>query len=283
MMADSQRKQILQILYEERGDPLQTFDREELMQRLGKSWHELEPDVAYLVEKNYVATRDSRVKGRLFHLLSITPRGASIGLQDDHLSKIGDAPMISILFLSADPTDAARLRLGEESREIQLKLQMAKLRDRFDFQQRMSVRSADVSQALLDLKPQIVHFSGHGSNTGAVYFEDEIGKAHPVTPEALANLFEVFADQVECVVLNACYTESQANAIAQHIRYVIGMKQAIGDRAAIAFTVGFYQALGAGESIEKAYKLGCAQIGLQVSGLPEHLTPTLIKKRRTKR
>jgi hypothetical protein len=31
---------------------------------------------------------------------------------------------ISILFLSADPTDASRLRLGEELREIQEKLQL---------------------------------------------------------------------------------------------------------------------------------------------------------------
>ena len=282
-MSDEQRKQVLQILYEERGDPLQTLDREELARRLGKPWHELEPDVAYLEEKGYVVTRRSQVRTRLFHLLSITPKGVTIGIQGVHASEIGDATMITILFLAADPTDASRLRLGEESREIQEKLQLAKLRDRFAFHQRMSVRSADVSQALLDLKPQIVHFSGHGSRTGEIYFEDSVGKAHPVSPEALAALFGEFTHQVKCVVLNACYTEPQANAITQHIRYVIGMKQAIGDRAAIAFTVGFYQAVGAGESFEKAFKLGCAQIGLQVQGFPEHLTPTLIKKRRTKR
>ncbi|MCV3215458.1 hypothetical protein OGM63_18390 [Plectonema radiosum NIES-515] len=33
------------------------------------------------------------------------------------------------------------------------------------------------------------------------------------------------------------------NAIAQHIDYVIGMNQAIGDRAALEFSVGFYDAL----------------------------------------
>jgi hypothetical protein len=39
------------------------------------------------------------------------------------------------------------------------------------------------------------------------------------------------------VVLNGCYFEAQAKAIGQHIPYVIGMNQAIGDRAAIAFAV----------------------------------------------
>jgi hypothetical protein len=36
------------------------------------------------------------------------------------------------LFLAADPTDASRLRLGEEAREIQQKLQLAKFRERFE-------------------------------------------------------------------------------------------------------------------------------------------------------
>jgi hypothetical protein len=182
----------------------------------------------------------------------------------------------NILFLAADPTDAARLRLGEELREIQEKLQLAKLRKQFKLEQRMSVRPADISQALLDIQPQIVHFSGHGTATGALCFENQIGETHPIEPEALAALFEQFADQVSCVLLNACYSETQANAIARYIDYVIGMNQAIDDKAAIAFAIGFYQALGAGRTIEEAYKLGCVQIRLQ--GIPEHLTPVLIKK-----
>lgn len=188
----------------------------------------------------------------------------------------GENIMIPILFLSADPTDSSRLRLGEELREIQEKLQLAKLRDRFELHQRMSVRSTDVSQSLLDVQPKIVHFSGHGTSEGALCFEDKIGETQPVDPEALASLFEQFSEQVECVLLNACYSDIQANAIARHVKYVIGMTRAIGDQAAIAFAIGFYQALGAGRSIEDAYKLGCVQVRLQ--GIAEHLTPILIKK-----
>ena len=54
------------------------------------------------------------------------------------------------------------------------------------------------------------------------------------------------------------------------------MNQAIGDKAAIDFAIGFYQALGGGRSIEDAYNLGRVQIRLQ--GIPEHLTPILIKE-----
>lgn len=183
--------------------------------------------------------------------------------------------MISILFLAADPTDASRLRLGEEAREIQEKLRLAKLRDDFEFQQRTSVRPTDISQALLDTNPQIVHFSGHGTSAGAICVEDNARQIHPIQPDALAALFEQFKTQVDCVVMNACYSEIQARAISHHIRFVIGMNQAIGDRAAIAFSIGFYQAIGAGRSVEEAYKLGCVQIRLH--NIPEHLTPVLIK------
>ena len=49
------------------------------------------------------------------------------------------------------------------------------------------------------------------------------------------------------------------------------MNQAIGDKAAIAFAVAFYDALGAGEEVEFAYNLGCSQL----VGLKEDQTPVL--------
>jgi hypothetical protein len=183
---------------------------------------------------------------------------------------------ISILFLSADPTDTTRLRLGEEFREIQEKLQLAKLREQFTLHQRTSVRPMDISQALLDVQPQIVHFSGHGDASGALCFENHAGEAQLVAPDALADLFRHFSHHVRCVVLNACYSEMQANAIASHVDTVVGMTKAIGDKAAIAFALGFYQALGAGRVVEDAYAIGCALINL--NGIPEHLTPVLIRK-----
>ena len=184
--------------------------------------------------------------------------------------------MISILFLSAEPTDTVRLRLGEEMRGIQEKLQLAKSRDNFVLHQKFSARPADLSQALLDTNPNIVHFSGHGTASGEICVEDKSGNTHPIEPEALASLFEQFADQTNCIILNACYSEIQAQAISKHIDYVIGMKKSISDRAAIAFSIGFYQALGAGRTIKDSYKLGCVQ--MRIEGIDEHLTPILIKK-----
>jgi hypothetical protein len=107
-------------------------------------------------------------------------------------------------------------------------------------------------------------------------FENVTGQIKLVSAEALAGLFELFADRLDCVLLNACYSEVQAEEISRHINSVIGMSQAIGDKAAIAFAVGFYDALGADRDVDFAYKLGCSAISMQ--GIPEHLTPKLLTK-----
>jgi AAA-like domain/CHAT domain len=181
-----------------------------------------------------------------------------------------------ILFLTAEPTDTSRLRLQQELREIQQRLQLANQRERFQLEYGLSARLGDVSQKILDFQPDIVHFSGHGASTGELCFENTFGQVQPVKPQALAALFELVANQVQCVLLNACHSVIQAEAIVQHIPFVIGMNTAIGDRAAIAFSVGFYKALGANHSPEKAFKFGCVEI--QLEGISEELTPVIRRK-----
>jgi len=182
----------------------------------------------------------------------------------------------TILILTGNPKGTTPLRLDQEVRDISEGLKRSQHRDAFRIEQRWAVRPRDVQRAMLDLDPQIVHFSGHGEGEEGLAFEDESGKVKFVDAEALAGLFELFADQVECVILNACYSEVQAEAICQHISAVIGMKKTIGDRAALEFAVGFYDALGAGRSIEFAHKLGCSAI--RTAGIAENLTPVLKQK-----
>ena len=189
------------------------------------------------------------------------------------LPKRGPAIKRTILVLAANPKNTPQLRLDQEVREISNGLERAKKRDEFSLQQKWAARPLDVRRAMLDYKPNIVHFCGHGSGEEGIAFEDANGQALLVSADALSGFFELFADKVDCVVLNACYSERQAEAIVKHIPHVIGMKKAIGDAAAIEFAVAFYDALGAGESIEFAYKLACNAI--QWAGIPEHLTPVL--------
>ncbi|MBW4542548.1 MAG: CHAT domain-containing protein [Myxacorys chilensis ATA2-1-KO14] len=181
-----------------------------------------------------------------------------------------------ILILASNPKGTSPLRLDEEAREIEEGLRRSQQREQFKLEQKWAVRPKDVRRAMLDIQPQIIQFSGRGEDGQGLVLENDAGKSQLVSTEALAGLFELFADCVECVVLNACYSEDQATAIAQHIPYVIGMSQDIDGRAAIEFTVAFYDALGSGQSIHFAYKLGCNAI--QMAGVTGHLIPVLKEK-----
>ncbi|MEM6401315.1 MAG: CHAT domain-containing protein [Cyanobacteria bacterium P01_D01_bin.116] len=181
--------------------------------------------------------------------------------------------MKKILILAANPTDTTnKLQLDEEVREIQSSLERARLRDKFEIIPKLAVRVDDLQRALLDHEPHIVHFCGHGVGEQGLVLENDSGQMQLVSTQALVGLFKLFL-KIECVVLNACYTEVQAEAIHKHIDCVIGMSVAISDKAAIKFAVGFYNALGAGRNYQEAFEFGCNAIDLQ--NIPESQTPKI--------
>jgi CHAT domain len=182
--------------------------------------------------------------------------------------------MKRILILSANPKNTDNLRLDEEIREIQAGLERSKTRDHFEIINRSALRVDDLRRTLLDHDPHILHFSGHGAGEHGLALENHAGQMQLVSTAALAELFGLAQSTLECVVLNACYSKVQAEAIYQQINCVIGMDQAIGDRAAIKFAVGFYDALGANKSYEDAYAFGCNAIKLE--GIPESSTPVML-------
>lgn len=177
-----------------------------------------------------------------------------------------------ILILAANPKNTPPLRLDEEVRELVEALSRSGQRDAFQIEQRWAPRIRDIRRALLDVEPRIVHFSGHGAREGLI-FQDAAGAAVVADPKALTDLFALFRDQIECIILNACYSDSQARAISKHIKHVIGMNKDIGDKAAIEFAIGFYDAIGARRSIEVAFKFGTNAMDL--IGKSGHLTPVL--------
>lgn len=178
-----------------------------------------------------------------------------------------------ILILAANPTNTSQLSLDNEVREIEAGLRRSRYRDQFELIAQWAVRPDDLRRALLDHEPQIVHFSGHGASEDGLVLENQTGQMQLVNTAALSRLFQFFQKTVRCVLLNACYSEVQAVAIHEHIDYVIGMNRPIGDRAAIEFAVGFYDALGAGRTVPEAFELGC--IALDLESISESATPKL--------
>jgi hypothetical protein len=179
----------------------------------------------------------------------------------------------SILILAANPLDTQPLRLDQEVREIQNSLRGS--RRKFKITQQWATRAIDVRRALLDHKPTFVHFCGHGGGRNGIVLEDNSGQSKHANGDALAALFALFPN-IQCVVLNACYSAIQAEAISQQIDHVVGINSAISDVAALEFSSAFYDALGSGESVDFAFKMG--QNAIQFAGLPEQLAPILLQR-----
>jgi hypothetical protein len=177
----------------------------------------------------------------------------------------------TILLLAATPRDAPPVRADEEMREIQDALARSRYRDEFSVVMRTAVRPRDVRHALLTHRPAVVHFAGHGRGAQGLLLEDSQGHSLPVSGETFAELLALASqNRIECVLLNACHSQAQIDAIAQHVPFVVGMGEAVGDRASIAFAAAFYEALGNGENIPSAYALGCNAVrmsGLAVDGV----------------
>lgn len=191
-----------------------------------------------------------------------------------------------ILFLAANPFDGDRLALGREARAIREELQRAIYRECFDVIQRWDAEPLDPLRELRDLRPTIVHFSGHGGlgvpgdraapsgprrDIGAapaahdgvpgqgLWFQALDGPRF-VPAAALVDTFRAAGDSVKLVILNACYSDELATSLVAHVDCVVGMGGALLDEAAIHFATHFYGGLGAGWSLAAAYLQGRAAI-----------------------
>lgn len=182
-----------------------------------------------------------------------------------------------ILFLAANPAGTDRLSLDEESRAIEEKIRSTEHRDAFELVTKWAVRADDLLENFNRFKPHVVHFSGHGTEANEIILEDHSRKARPVSAAALKQLFTVLKDNIHVVVLNACFSQTQAEAIVQVIDCAIGMKTEIGDEAAIAFAASFYSAVGYGRSVHDAFEQG--RTSLMLKGIPEEDTPTLLVRK----
>lgn len=184
-----------------------------------------------------------------------------------------------ILFLASNPSDSGRLRLGAEIREIEEGLRRSRNRDNFELIQKFAVRPTDLRRAILNDMPNIIHFSGHGDSgiNEGIILEDDLGESKPVKGKSLANLFKLFSDEIECVILNSCYSQVQADEVAKYIPYVIGMSNSVTDKAAIYFAIAFYDAIGQNRDYEFAFAY--AKNSIELEGLSEEEIPVLLKKK----
>ena len=189
----------------------------------------------------------------------------------------------TLLFMGANPPGTRALQLEVEHSRI-----ATKINNRFRIEVEKFLSAAEIPELIIDKKPTIIHFSGHGKDPnsneqgendgstraigriknadnlgGIVVFDDDMRGLKVVDDEALDFIFESittnFETPIEVVVFNSCYSESQAKVIGKYVPYVVGSARAIGDDVAIAFASGFYFGISKGLTIEKAFASGKMQ------------------------
>lgn len=200
------------------------------------------------------------------HTLSVvTPTTSTTMLTGSDIPK----PPVKILFLSPNPMKLTQLDVQKEMREIRDELRDGDREGRFTFDIGVAVRTRELTRLLIDHKPTILHFAGHGVEDEGLWFRNDDDEPLLVNPHVLALAFShpTIKKQLNCVVLNACWSDSQATALVQNagIPYVVGMTNAISDKGAIAFAAGFYRGLSDGMTVEDAFYFGRNEMVLRLN------------------
>ena len=174
--------------------------------------------------------------------------------------------MIRLLVLAANPRSTDPLRLGEEVREIESKLRTGPGQSAFKVQSAWAVTTDELMYQLNAVQPNIIHFSGHGTEDGQIVLEDSSGQAKPLSVQAVKLVFANFSQWLQVVVLNACYSAALADALVDNVDAVVGMKSSVLDAVAITFSANFYRALGFGRTVQDAFSQAVASLALEAVG-----------------
>lgn len=183
---------------------------------------------------------------------------------------------LTILFLASNPQDTAKLALDQEVRSITEAIRKSEGRDGIEFFSRWAVQSLDILQAINETDPEIIHFSGHGSENGEIVLDDGSGKTTLVSKEAMAAAVISASKKIRLIFFNACFSQQEAKAVVEKVEAAIGMNTEIGDEAAIVFAAQFYSSIGFGLNLQQSFDQ--AKAALLLKGIPEADTPVLFVK-----
>jgi hypothetical protein len=147
-----------------------------------------------------------------------------------------DAPL-RVLMMAPTPSDADTLQTKREFEEMKGKIRQSGRTRKWIIAKLFGSRISEVTHDLDSNDPHLLHIAGHGSKS-LLWFEDAWGSEVTISKEALA---KVLGDMLSLglVIISACYSETQAQVIADAVGYAIGMEAPVDDVDAVNFTREF--------------------------------------------
>jgi len=171
--------------------------------------------------------------------------------------------------MAAAPDDKIYVNVVKEGTEIQQTLDGQ--RDKFQFFHILGITKDHFLDDLERYRPNILHFSGHGTESSSLVFQD----GDELSSEQLEKTFQSLPFKISVVFLNACYSKHQARSISKYVDYIIGMKKAVSDEAAIIFSSKFYKSLLKNINYKEAYSDAIAYLSYYLeseSSIPKLIT-----------
>ena len=145
---------------------------------------------------------------------------------------------LTVLLVSATPEGRVRLRVDAEFRDIIDKVAHGRAHDRIRFEQVHAARVSDLRSALINHKPHVLHISSHGEDDGSLQFENRhTTGTQAISKERLLDLIDALNERIRLVVLNACDSAAQCDALRRQVDCVVGMEgklEITGDAIAAA-------------------------------------------------
>ena len=181
---------------------------------------------------------------------------------------------LAVLYLTANPS--GDLRVEAEVNQVQQEVRGSKFRDNIDAHYRPAANLDSLIQGLNDHAPAIIHFSGHGNESGVG--TDDAKSARPagklVSFELLAKAIAATDAPPQVIVLNSCKSAGAKKSFCPPAKAIVAMGDSIGDLAAIAFAAKFYAAIAAGQSLHSAFAQG--KVAVEAVSIDEGDTPELV-------
>jgi CHAT domain len=236
--------------------------RDEQLQRRKESEEKARLRRSEQEEQRIERERASREAEQTRQLVSIEGRTEELEERVLAAERRAAPPEVAVLFLASSPEDQKPLRLDKETREIEKRVRASDHRDSIWFRSRMARQLPDLIEDLNEVKPAVLHFSGHGSDA-ALAFEDDEGKTRMLDNERLEKLLESSAGGVRLIIFNSCDSAAQAKLAVAHVDLAVGMETAIDDADAKVFAGQLYSSIGYGLSVGEAFRQAKVQVELE--------------------
>ncbi len=196
---------------------------------------------------------------------------------------------LRILGMIASPKDLAELDVEREKQRVEKALQHLQAKGTVELTWLLGQTWQELQRSMRFGPWHIFHFIGHGgfdpnTDEGLIALEDDEGRAQYLSATHLGRLL---ADHrpLRLVVLNSCegargsekdiFSSTAAILVRRGIPAVLAMQYEITDRAAIALSRAFYEALADGLPVDMAVSEARKSVSLGVANTVEWGTPVL--------